>query len=425
MSFALDFKTYRPLPYCPGCGHLIIARSTAKACEKLGWDPKDVVLVTDIGCVGLADKLFPCHTIHGLHGRSVALGMGIKFGTKNPEKNVIVYIGDGGATIGLQHLMEAARLNVDINVIVHNNMLFGMTGGQSSGLTPRGYKTTTEAKGSVTESYDIPKLVHEAGAAYSSRILVKGDVSDDLAEAFSSTGFSLVEGIEYCFSYGRKYNPDKNLEDLLESMGRETGTWVNKEASPFTPETRETKPLLEKLPTIEKKYDHSLRKEMPILLGGSAGEGVQTAATVLARAGLLAGIEVSKKGEFPHTVGTGFSNVEVIFSPEQIRFTGISQPEVVIISSQDGLEKNKGITENMETGTLVIDKSLPIPSTNAKVLTGSFREAAGGIGAATCAISHWLDYSKIIPKEALIESAEMSKHPESIKQSIKDAEEIK
>lgn len=421
----MSFEISRSLPYCPGCGHLIITRSTAKACRKLGWHPKDVILVTDIGCVGLADKYFPCHTIHGLHGRSPALGMGIRFGVKNPGKNVIVYIGDGGSTIGLQHLLEAARLNVDINVVVHNNMLFGMTGGQSSGLTPKGYRTTTEAKGSVTQSYDLPKLVHQAGASYSSRVLVQGDISDDLAHAFSSTGFSLVEGIEYCFSYGRKYNPDKNLRGILESMGRETGRWVNKEARPFTPQTRETKPLLEELPSIQKKYPHRLQKETTILLGGSAGEGVQTAATVLARAGLLAGLQVSKKGEFPITVGTGFSTAELIFSPQQVHFTGILQPQVVIVTSEDGLQKNKETIRDMKSGTLVIDKCLPIPSTKAKILTGGFRETAGDIGAMACAVSHWLHHSKIIPMEALIESAEMSKHPKSIKKSIQDAQRIK
>lgn len=421
----MSFEISRPLPYCPGCGHLIIARSTARACERLGWDPNDVVLVTDIGCVGLADKHFPCHTIHGLHGRSPALGMGIEFGLEDSDKHVIVYIGDGGSTIGLQHLTEAARLNVDLNVVIHNNMLYGMTGGQSSGLTPKKYKTTTEPEGSLTDSYDIPALVHQIGASYSSRILVKGDISEELANAFSTSGFSLVEGIEYCISYGKKYNPDEKLEDLLKSMGRGTGTWLNESSKPYNPKIRETKPLLDEIPTIEKKYENSLSEELPILLGGSAGEGVQTAATVFARAGMLAGLEVGKKGEFPVTVGSGFSNAELILSPERVQFTGTSKPEIMIISSPDGLDKNIQSIRNMERGALVIDDSLSIPSTDAEVLKGNFREVAGDKGAATCAVSYWLDKSEIFPKEALLEAAEQSKYPGSIKESIRAAKDIK
>jgi TPP-dependent indolepyruvate ferredoxin oxidoreductase alpha subunit len=115
-------------PYCKGCGHHFITKNTALACEKMGLSPQDVILVTDIGCHGIADKCFATHTIHGIHGRSTALATGIRLGVENPDKKIIVFIGDGGATIGLQHLIDASRLNVDITVILHNNLLYGMTG---------------------------------------------------------------------------------------------------------------------------------------------------------------------------------------------------------------------------------------------------------------------------------------------------------
>lgn len=421
----MSFKIKGPLPYCPGCGHHLIVRGTVKAFNKLGWKPKDVILVTDIGCVGLADKYFPCHTVHGLHGRSVALGMGIRFGLRNSNKHIIIYIGDGGAGEGLQHLIEGARLNTDLTVVVHNNMVIAMTGGQSSVLTPAGYKTRTEPEGSVTGSYDLPQLVHQAGAFYSSRILAQGDISDDLADAFSHPGFSLVEVVEHCFSYGWKLNPRVKLEKVLEKMGRSTGTWINKKAVRYQPEFREkTTSLLNKVPAIKKEHQHSVSKPISILMGGSAGEGVQTAATVLAHAGMLAGLNATKKGEYPITVGTGYSIAEIILSPEQIQFTGITNPQVAIITSEDGLKKNKQKIENMKNGTLFIDETLSPPSTNAQLIAKAFRKTAGAKGAALCAATFWLNQSRFIPKEALIEAAEASKHPTALKKAAKSAKKL-
>ena len=79
-----------PLPFCKGCGHSHVAKTTEKALQQLGLDPLDVVLVTDIGCHGIVDKSFLTHTVHGLHGRAVALAGGISGGLDNPQKKVLV-----------------------------------------------------------------------------------------------------------------------------------------------------------------------------------------------------------------------------------------------------------------------------------------------------------------------------------------------
>ena len=97
------------MPFCPGCGHGVCVRSISNSLEELGYKPKNVVIVSDIGCSGLVDPLFTTHTIHGLHGRAPALGLGVSLGLDNPDKKIIVIQGDGGATIGLQHVLEAAR----------------------------------------------------------------------------------------------------------------------------------------------------------------------------------------------------------------------------------------------------------------------------------------------------------------------------
>lgn len=418
----MGFEIDKNLPYCPGCGHSQIVEGTATACEKLSWTPHDVILVTDIGCVGLADKYFPSHTIHGLHGRSPALAAGIRFGLEDPSKHIIVFIGDGGSTIGLQHLLEAARLNVPMTVVVHNNMLYGMTGGQSSGLTPKGYSTTTELEGSITGSYDLPSLVHEAGAGFSSRVLFNKNLIDELQAAFDKPGFSLVEVMEYCLSYGHKYNPKTRLEDILKKEDRPIGRWTNEDASTYVPEKKDSPvSLLDNLPDINPEFSNELSQPISVLVGGSAGEGVQTAAKTFAQAAMRTGLEVSKKGEYPVTVGSGFSTTEVIMSPRKIEFTGIDSPDNVIMVSSAGLNHSYSEVQSMQSGLFIADQSLELPKNGAEVITKPFRDKAGGKGAALSGLTYWLKKVGIFPLEALVRAAETSKHSDALKESIEVA----
>jgi len=121
------------MPYCKGCSHGLVVRALADALYATGLPPERLCLVSDIGCVGLIDRLFPTvHTVHTTHGRSTAFASGIAMADgvlEDGKLKVVVVIGDGGATIGLLHLVGAAQLNVDVTVIVHNNHLYGMTGG--------------------------------------------------------------------------------------------------------------------------------------------------------------------------------------------------------------------------------------------------------------------------------------------------------
>ncbi|MFC2114719.1 thiamine pyrophosphate-dependent enzyme, partial [Bacteroidota bacterium] len=158
------FLTEAALPFCKGCGHSQIAENTEKALQILNYNPLDVIMVTDIGCHGIIDKSFTTHTVHGLHGRSVALASGVSAGLNNPNKKVITFIGDGGATIGMQHLIDAAHNGFNMTVVIHNNMLYGMTGGQPSEFTPSGFKTPTLPEGAKDAGYDICKLIAAAGA---------------------------------------------------------------------------------------------------------------------------------------------------------------------------------------------------------------------------------------------------------------------
>lgn len=388
------------LPYCKGCGHGVIARHTAKALEDCGYHPLDVVSVTDIGCHGIIDKCLSTHTVHGLHGRSTALAAGIAMGIEEPGKKVVVFIGDGGATIGLQHILEAARLNLNMTVLVHNNMLYGMTGGQTSGFTPDGFSTTTSADGNPFPPYDICALAASAGATYVSRMLGNTDISVPLAEAFRAPGFSLVEVLAICPSYGASRNPGRKLREISASAGRPPGRWV-REPRPGLPEQgRKTRDLLADLESVKPQFSPALDRRVSVVLSGSAGEGVQLASTLLAKAAMLSGYSVTQKGSYPVTVGVGFSAAEVNIAPGEIHFHGIGQPDFVVITSLDGLDHMKGQIGAMTGGVLFLDESLPVPATGARLFRHDFR-GVGGRNAAVYSLFVLARETGILDIEAL------------------------
>ncbi len=405
-----EFLTNPDFPYCKGCGHHLIARNTVRALESLGRDPLDVILVTDIGCHGIVDRNFATHTIHGLHGRSGALGSGLAIGAP-AGKEIVVFIGDGGATIGLQHLLEAARLNVNLTVVVHNNMLYGMTGGQPSGLTPCGFRTVITKGGSPYPHHDLCQLVHDAGAPYARRILGLGDFSSELAEALQVEGFALVEVLELCTSHALKMNPGLRLRELAEEADYKPGVWRSEGRAAFRLEVEEGRPSLldaEQVRETEVRFRSSLGSRLGLVLGGSAGEGAQRAAELFAEAAIGSGLHATKKGSYPVTVGVGFSTAEVIVSRDPILYHGISQPDVAIITSSDGLAHNRRRIEAMRGGGVWIDASLERPQTGAEVHVRDFRERAGARNAALYSLLTFVDETDVIPKEAMVEAIKSS-----------------
>lgn len=410
-----SFLNTNNLPFCKGCGHDLVSKNTAKALDILGLEPKNVVVVTDIGCHGIIDKALNAHTVHGLHGRSVALATGLSLGIQEPGKKVIVFLGDGGATIGLQHIIEAARLNLNMSIVIHNNYLYGMTGGQTSGLTPEGFKTTTAGNGNTFAAHDLCALTHAAGASYVTRLMGIGDFSDKLAEAYNTKGCSVIEVIELCPSYGVKFNPNRKLRDIALEAGKPEGVWKNDRAPFNGPESNfkekylktSTKSLLDKLEIIDTRYQSKLNKGFSIVLSGSAGEGVQLAAGIITKAALSCGLNATQKGSYPVTVGVGFSSSEINLSPDAINYHGMDIPDLVIVTSDDGLAYSLKKIKQMQGGTLIIDKSLPIPETNANVISFDFR-SLGAKNACILASLYFADKLDIIPRQAMLDMMESS-----------------
>jgi 2-oxoglutarate/2-oxoacid ferredoxin oxidoreductase subunit beta len=411
------------LPFCRGCGHGQVSQNTEKALQRLGYDPLDVILVTDIGCHGIIDKSFLTHTVHGLHGRAVALAAGLSAGVNDPQKKVIAFIGDGGATIGMQHLVGAAHFGFDLTVVIHNNMLYGMTGGQPSDFTPCGFKTPTHREGKRGTGYDICELLTAAGASYVSRIYGIGDFSDALAEAFSQKGFSVVEIMEICPSYGVKSNPGMKLKKVVEEAGLEVKVFTRDRHHVFgLPVQDEPPSLFGPENRIRVKYASSLSQPMSLMLCGSAGKGTQVAAELLARAAVMSNLYVTKKGAYPVTVGVGFSASEIIVSPERILCTGASAPDALLITSEEGLEFARPVAARMKTGVVYAERSLPALETGAEYVQVDFNERAGERNGALSSIFWFLKKTGILPIEALIDAFNENKisRKVSVESLVKD-----
>jgi 2-oxoglutarate ferredoxin oxidoreductase subunit beta len=194
-----------PLIWCPGCGDGIVLKAVLRAVDRLGLDRNEICMVSGIGCSSRTSGYVDVNTLHTTHGRALTFATGIKMA--RPDLTVIVVTGDGDATaIGGNHFIHAARRNIDITVLLYNNWIYGMTGGQGSPATPAGKRTSTAPTGAIEPGFDIAQLAAGAGASFVARETVaKPLILDKVIErAIRKKGFSLVEVMTPCpTTYGR------------------------------------------------------------------------------------------------------------------------------------------------------------------------------------------------------------------------------
>jgi 2-oxoglutarate ferredoxin oxidoreductase subunit beta len=195
-----------PHIWCPGCGDGIVLKAILRAIDRLGLTNDEVCMVSGIGCSSRTPGYVDFNTLHTTHGRAITFATGVKM--VRPDLHVIVVTGDGdGTAIGGNHFIHAARRNIDITVLLYNNWIYGMTGGQVSPATPPGKKASTAPYGSGEPNFDIVALAAGAGATFVARETVaKPLMLDKLIEkAILKKGFSLVEVMTPCpTTYGRR-----------------------------------------------------------------------------------------------------------------------------------------------------------------------------------------------------------------------------
>jgi 2-oxoglutarate ferredoxin oxidoreductase subunit beta len=196
------------LPFCPGCGLFSVVNSFLKAVHELGHeDLSGFCFTSGIGCASwIPSPYFLADSIHTLHGRSIPVATSIKL--VRPDLNVVVFGGDGDIVgIGLSHFVHAARRNSDILVVMGNNMVYGMTGGQVAPTTPFNALTATTPYGNFEHPLDAVKLAMAAGAVYSARWTTAhlNRLRESMKTALQLRGFRFIEAVTQCpVAYGRR-----------------------------------------------------------------------------------------------------------------------------------------------------------------------------------------------------------------------------
>lgn len=195
-----------PHIWCPGCGLGNVLRCFSEAVLSSGTPPDRHVVVSGIGCTGRSAGYIHVDSYHTTHGRAIPFATGMKLA--NPDLVVSVISGDGDlTTIGGNHLMHAARRNVNLKVVLVNNFNYGMTGGQFGATTPHAARTSTSPYGNFERPFNVPLLMAACGAPYVARwtTLHVRQLKQAIERLFQVDGFGIVEVISPCpAGFGKK-----------------------------------------------------------------------------------------------------------------------------------------------------------------------------------------------------------------------------
>lgn len=201
----INLNTQTVNTWCPGCTNFIILAGLKSVIQSLinkGYDKDKFVIAAGIGCHGKLPDYLNVSSIMSLHGRDVATAEGIKIA--KPELTVIAIAGDGDAYAeGIEHLIHAAKRNSDITLFVHNNQVFGLTTGQVTPTSPKGYRGRSTPGGSIEEPLNPLMLMLSAGASFVARAstLDPEGMKKIMAEAIQHKGFSIVDIIQPCITF--------------------------------------------------------------------------------------------------------------------------------------------------------------------------------------------------------------------------------
>lgn len=208
-----------PHVWCAGCSNGIVLGAIIRAIAELQLNRDDIVMVSGIGCSSRMPVYIDLNTLHTLHGRAIAYATGVKM--FKPHMKVIVVTGDGDCTaIGGNHLIHAARRNIDLTVVLINNNIYGMTGGQASPTTPHEAFATTAPYGNIEPDFNVCNLAIGAGASFVARTTAfhAQEMQKYVMEGMNHPGFALLEIIAACpVIYGR-LNKKGGAPEMMKAM---------------------------------------------------------------------------------------------------------------------------------------------------------------------------------------------------------------
>jgi 2-oxoglutarate ferredoxin oxidoreductase subunit beta len=216
-----DFATDQDVRWCPGCGNNAILAQMQKTLPELGVPRENIVIISGIGCSSRFPYYMNTYGIHSIHGRAPTLAMGLK--CARPELMVWVVTGDGdGLAIGGNHFTHALRRNVDINILLFNNRIYGLTKGQYSPTSAHGTRTRSSPDGSIENPVNPVGVAIGSEASFIARTVdvFQQHCAGMLKRAAAHRGASLVEIAQNCIifndgTWAHMTDPDKRLEHVL------------------------------------------------------------------------------------------------------------------------------------------------------------------------------------------------------------------
>lgn len=210
-----DFVSDQMVKWCPGCGNHAILSSLLRVLPELGVKKDNFVIVSGIGCSSRFPYYVRTYGFHGIHGRAAVLASGIKI--TNPELSVWVISGDGDSmAIGGNHFIHVLRRNLNINILLFNNKIYGLTKGQFSPTTPYGHRTKSSPQGTLEHPFNIGEVALGAQATFFARASDTNPrlISELMIEAERHKGTSLVEILQNCVIFSNRIHEEVTAKDI-------------------------------------------------------------------------------------------------------------------------------------------------------------------------------------------------------------------
>ena len=200
-----DFVSDQMVKWCPGCGAHAILSSIANVFPKIGYRKENFMIVSGIGCSSRFPYYVNTYGFHGIHGRAAAIASGVKIA--NPHLSVWVATGDGDSmAIGGNHFIHIIRRNIDINILMFNNQIYGLTKGQYSPTSPIGSVTKTSPQGTIEHPFNPGELILGAQGTFYARVVDTNPkmMTEVMFEAAKHDGTSVIEILQNCVIYNDK-----------------------------------------------------------------------------------------------------------------------------------------------------------------------------------------------------------------------------
>lgn len=229
MATFKDFRNNVKPNWCPGCGDFSVQAAIQKAVANVGLEPEEVAIITGIGCSGRLSGYVNSYGLHSIHGRSLPLAQGVKMANK--DLTVIASGGDGdGFAIGMGHTIHALRRNMDMTYIIMDNQIYGLTKGQTSPSSAKGFVTKTTPKGNIEQNVAPLELALSSGATFVAQSFSSDikELTHIIEEAINHKGFSFVNVFSPCVTYNKINTYDWFKENLTKLADIEDYDFSNK-----------------------------------------------------------------------------------------------------------------------------------------------------------------------------------------------------